>query len=987
MRFLRLLPLLVLFALPLANAQSDLILTGVIDGPLTGGTPKAVEVYVVNDVPDLSIYGIGSANNGQGSDGEEFTFPAVSATAGDFLYVASESDQFTNWFGFAPDYTDGAANVNGDDALELFMNGAVVDVFGDVNTAGTGQPWEYMDGWAYRVDGTGPDESTFSVDNFTYSGPNALDGETSNASASIPFPTGTYSPDGDVPPVVSFASTSASVAEDGGSVTLSVTISVAPTTDTTVDVVLDTGNSTASTSDVGGFASETVTFTPSGPTTQTVTVTVTDDSDVEPAETAQFVLQNLSGDPDASLGSNTTFTLTINDDDTPIPTNVVINEIDPDTPGTDTAEFIELRTTDPTTALDGLVLVLINGSSDTSYGAFDLDGYTTDANGVFVLCEDATVVSGCDGDALSSIQNGPDAVALYVGDGTDFPNGTAASSTNLVDAIVYGSSRDEELLTALGETVQFEDTDTTSLQRLAISDGVDVEPSALFYSVDASPDAVNPAALTVDQTDSVDDAAGYRLASVPVLDAVGSPKDVDDVAAINLVQGVPGGTNPAQYPEADVNLFTTYTGGGDGAFTGPASTDEDLVPGAGFFWYWFDQALDPADDAAGGGTSVGYDLADEAFAFSLTGVPLDDSVTDGSYSWTMDANADGFYMVGNPYAYPFRLGGMSVSDGTLQSGFAVWNPTLGTYEDLTANASDPFAGDALPVWNGAFAEVIGTTGASVDFLTTSAFVDPTASAAGSNFVGRLAMDAEPQLRLRLQGELSGGANVTDHAAVVRFLDDADVAWDVHDGSKLLPPLAAYALLAPVGERDGARRHQRTRSLPLAFDDALTIPVAFQTTEAGSFTVSFENVESLPEAWAVRFVDRVTGESFDVRSGASHPFQAEATDWTDRFELVISSATAVADEEGPEAPVALSRLRPNPAAQTTTLDLRVTEPQPVAVTVIDMLGRTVARVFDGDVAAGAEVEIAVDAARLAPGAYLVRVAGETFVETRQLVVAR
>jgi hypothetical protein len=124
-----------------AAPADDLIITGVIDGPLSGGVPKAVELYVVNNIPDLSIYGLGSANNGGGSDGEEFTFPNASATSGQFIYVASESTGFNNFFGFAPDYTSGAMAVNGDDAIELFTNGSVSDVFGDINTDGTGQPW------------------------------------------------------------------------------------------------------------------------------------------------------------------------------------------------------------------------------------------------------------------------------------------------------------------------------------------------------------------------------------------------------------------------------------------------------------------------------------------------------------------------------------------------------------------------------------------------------------------------------------------------------------------------------------------------------------------------------------------------------------------------------------------------------------------------------------------------------------------------------
>ncbi len=175
-----------------AAPADDLIITGAFDGPLTGGVPKGVELYVVNDIPDLSIYGLGSANNGNGGGVQEFTFPAVSASAGSCIWVASEDVGFTSFFGFPPSYTDGSMLINGDDAVELFTNGSVSDVFGDINVDGTGQPWEYLDGWAYRNAGTGPDGSTFVIGNWTFSGPNALDGETSNATATTPVPLTTY---------------------------------------------------------------------------------------------------------------------------------------------------------------------------------------------------------------------------------------------------------------------------------------------------------------------------------------------------------------------------------------------------------------------------------------------------------------------------------------------------------------------------------------------------------------------------------------------------------------------------------------------------------------------------------------------------------------------------------------------------------------------------------------------------------------------------
>lgn len=167
--------------------MSDLMITGVIDGDLSGGLPKAIQLYAINDIDDLSLYGLGSANNGGGGGVVEYTFPSVPLSAGSTIYIASETDLFTEFFGFAPDDTSGAANINGDDAVELFRVGAVVDVFGDVTTDGTDQVWEYADGWASREPAQGPNP-VFDPASWTFSGPDALDNIATNASAPLPFP-------------------------------------------------------------------------------------------------------------------------------------------------------------------------------------------------------------------------------------------------------------------------------------------------------------------------------------------------------------------------------------------------------------------------------------------------------------------------------------------------------------------------------------------------------------------------------------------------------------------------------------------------------------------------------------------------------------------------------------------------------------------------------------------------------------------------------
>ena len=52
-------------------------------------------------------------------------------------------------------------SINGDDSIELYENGQIIDTFGDVDTDGSGQDWDYVDGWAYRSSGTGPEWTTF----------------------------------------------------------------------------------------------------------------------------------------------------------------------------------------------------------------------------------------------------------------------------------------------------------------------------------------------------------------------------------------------------------------------------------------------------------------------------------------------------------------------------------------------------------------------------------------------------------------------------------------------------------------------------------------------------------------------------------------------------------------------------------------------------------------------------------------------------------
>ena len=202
MKMVKLLALLAVLALvPAAAANAQLVITGVFDGPLPGGVPKLVELYACDDIADMSVYGLGCANNGGGVSAVEFTFPADSYAAGSFIYCESVSattpTAFVDYFGFAADYDVGyAAGTNGDDTIELFLltgvDPVVVDVHGEIDVDGTGEPWDYLDGWSKRITGTGPDGDTFVLGSWTFSGTNATDGCTTNDSCGSVFPLGGY---------------------------------------------------------------------------------------------------------------------------------------------------------------------------------------------------------------------------------------------------------------------------------------------------------------------------------------------------------------------------------------------------------------------------------------------------------------------------------------------------------------------------------------------------------------------------------------------------------------------------------------------------------------------------------------------------------------------------------------------------------------------------------------------------------------------------
>lgn len=140
---------------------------------------------------------------------------------------------------------------------------------------------------------------------------------------------------------------------------------------------------------------------------------------------------------------------------------VVINELDCDSSGIDDKEFIELKSDTPNFPLDGFLVVFFNGSvsgNNSSYFTIDLDGYTTDDNGLLLIGSDAVAPFPQLLISPNVIQNGADAVAIYQGNDFDFPEETVATINNLVDVLIYGTSDadDVDMIDIFNDDPRFE---------------------------------------------------------------------------------------------------------------------------------------------------------------------------------------------------------------------------------------------------------------------------------------------------------------------------------------------------------------------------------------------------------------------------------------------------------------------------------------------------------------------------------------------------
>jgi hypothetical protein len=147
------------------------IITMIMDGDCSGGNPKVLEIYAQGTV-DFTNYSLENQTNANTTWGNTFDLSPIGTVTNEFVYIHSTDVSFATEFPSvtnALSTTSSVISINGDDRIRIIetATSTLVDEYGVDGVDGTGEVWEYQDGYAKRNNNTGPD-GTFVPGNWSF---------------------------------------------------------------------------------------------------------------------------------------------------------------------------------------------------------------------------------------------------------------------------------------------------------------------------------------------------------------------------------------------------------------------------------------------------------------------------------------------------------------------------------------------------------------------------------------------------------------------------------------------------------------------------------------------------------------------------------------------------------------------------------------------------------------------------------------------------
>ncbi len=461
---------------------------------------------------------------------------------------------------------------------------------------------------------------------------------------------------------------------------------------------------------------------------------------------------------------------------------------------------------------------------------------------------------------------------------------------------------------------------------------------------------------------------GWRLLSTPTSD-----NTYDDLLGDIWTQGIATGAD-ATTGEASVKTFN------GSSFVTVDDLTATMSAGAGFATYVYSDDDYNASEADAGFPKV----------LSVAG-----TANTGSVMPTLNAGADTYTLVGNPYNSTIDSDLITrvqvntpvyVYDTSI-SGYISWNGTTGS---LTDGLIAPFQG----FW------VQNDAVAAAPVLT---ILEAAKTTGGTLYKS----DPTPVISFKIESETQR------NEAYFSFTPQGKLGTDNMDAAKLTP-LDFVNYISIASESEG--RLLDINNLPRELDGEVEIPISISAMKAeGSkwiersedMTITWPTFKNIPSNWEIEFVDYQEQIRLDVTAEESYSFtsnsgikqeklgsmfeaitpQKQKASSGDRFALVIREKMSSSNEikELPSG-FALEQNYPNPFNPTTTVNYSIGKTGLVSLKIYNSMGQEVANLVN-EVKGAGSYSITWDAQNLSSGMYFYRLstAGQTI--TRQMTLIK
>jgi hypothetical protein len=768
------------------------------------------------------------------------------------------------------------------------------------------------------------------------------------------------------PPTVKFTASAIGSSENSGTAEITVKLEEANGTVIDVDVAFLDNSSTVSLSDIDNFSTQTVSFGSgaSSGDTETVSVTINDDSEFERTEKAVFQLQN---NTEGSIIEPNATTLTIEDNDVP---EVVINEIhaDPDGTNGDADGNGVVDSSD-----DEFVEFINNTSSD-----IDISGWTfSDDQSLRHTFPEGTVI--------------PENRALILfGDSSVSPEG------NFGGAIIQSTNESATLsLDNIGDTITLADADGNEVISLTYTDAGndqslvrDPEITGDFKdhsTVFGDGENLFSPGTQVDGTPfgsshaiGIRDSEGWRMISSPVQNAT-----FDEFFGDFWMQGVAGSNDPS----GDGTLFSWNEG--DGSFSALGNMDDNLIPGKGYMVYVFED-----DDLNSPGIQGGFPKIVDSDGSENSGqVNVSVSATNDDGANGIDGD-EGWNLLGNPFDTD-----LSVTDliDALESANSSVNATIHVWDHKADNGNGDWKtlsdGDLIAPFQAFFVRFTS------EFSNTQVFLDKSALEAnnGTEFY-KNSVENSYKFVLQLHGQ--------EHrdSYSLEFSDEGSIELDRYDAYKLFSlNRNAISLFSTINNNA-----LQKNVLPKELESNLEIPLSFDANGRTSLTFQWDDsMEDIPSEWNLILIDNEQNRKIDLRRNNEYSFNINSSEdqqtsksFSDqkgllaksrntqdsRFVLSVQPNTQESTLGDLPENVTLKPNYPNPFNPVTTIPYELAEDSDVLLTVWNMIGQKVATLVDGTVEAGIHEET-WNASDMPSGIYIARFEVNGTVFTRKMTLIK